>query len=365
MTKRAKREITLFQYILTISGVQVGFGVLTLPREVAQGANTDGWMSIIIGCVITTLVSLCIVKIMEKHPGYTLLDVLIRYLGKWLGRVVMIFWILYAVLAAVSLIFSLLYVIHIWILPRSPMSLIMILLSIPMLMLACKGALIISRFAVFTVIFTLWMPLLLFIPLKDGHFIYLLPLIKEGWLPIINTVKSTIIAFLGFEFSFVLYPYLTNKASAKKGIVIANLITLFIYLQITFVSFIYFSPDGITKFLWPTLSLVTPFHFSFLERFEIIFLSFYLFIIFDSCIPYIFTASDGINQLLNKKGSSLPIYFLLFGCIFILLFYIPSSYQISALREFWGTASYFIVFLFPVVFLLYMTLYQHWKRRKV
>ncbi|MGR5953158.1 hypothetical protein ACT7DP_15700 [Bacillus paranthracis] len=29
---------------------------------------------------------------------------------------------------------------------------------------------------------------------------------------------------------------------------------------------------------------------------------FYLFIIFDSCIPYIFTASDGINQLLNKKG---------------------------------------------------------------
>lgn len=62
-------------------------------------------MSIIIGCVITTLVSLCIVKIMEKHPGYTLLDVLTRYLGKWLGRIGMIFWILYAVLAAVSLVF--------------------------------------------------------------------------------------------------------------------------------------------------------------------------------------------------------------------------------------------------------------------
>ncbi|PEA75651.1 endospore germination permease [Bacillus wiedmannii] len=365
MTKRAKREISLFQYILTISGVQVGFGVLTLPREVAQGANTDGWMSIIIGCAITTLVSLCIVKIMEKHPGYTLLDVLTRYLGKWLGRVGMIFWILYAVLAAVSLIFSLLYVIHIWILPRSPMFLVMILLSIPMVMLACKGVLIISRYAVFTVLFTLWMPLLLFIPLKDGHWVYLLPLLKEGWLPVFNTVKSTIIAFLGFEFAFVLYPYLSNKSSAKKGIVIANMITLFVYLQVTFVSFVYFSPDGITKFLWPTLSLVTPFHFSFLERFEIIFLSFYLFIIFDSCIPYIFTASDGINQLLNKKGSSLPIWLLLFGCVFVLFFYIPSSYQISALRDFWGTASYFIVFLFPVFFLLYMTLYQHWKRRKI
>ncbi|MDT3495668.1 endospore germination permease [Bacillus toyonensis] len=365
MTNRAKREITLFQYILTISGVQVGFGVLTLPREVAQGANTDGWMSIIIGWAITTCVSLCIIQIMAKHPGYSLLNVLTRYLGNWLGKVAMLLWILYAVLAAVSLIFSLLYVIHIWILPRSPMFLIMISLSIPMVMLACKGVLIISRYAVFTVLFTLWMPLLLCIPLKDGHWIYLLPLLKEGWMPVLHTVKSTIIAFLGFKFAFVLYPYLSNKSSAKKGIVLANLITLFVYLQVTFVSFVYFSPDGITKFLWPTLSLVTPFHFSFLERFEIIFLSFYLFIIFDSCIPYIFTASDGINQLLNKKSNSLPVWFLLFGCVFVLFFYIPSSYEISSLREFWGTASYFIVFLFPVVFLLYMTLYQYWKRRKI
>ena len=97
------------------------------------------------------------------------------------------------------------------------MFLIMILLSIPMLMLACKGVLIISRYAVFTVFFTLWMPFLLFIPLKDGHWIYLLPLLKEGWIPVLNTVKSTIIAFLGFEFAFVLYPYLSNKSSAKRN----------------------------------------------------------------------------------------------------------------------------------------------------
>ena len=118
---------------------------------------------------------------MEKHPGYTLLDVLIRYLGKWLGRVVMIFDFICCTRSC-FLNFSLLYVIHIWILPRSPMSLIMILLSIPMLMLACKGALIISRFAVFTVIFTLWMPLLLFIPLKDGIlYIYFLLSRKDGY----------------------------------------------------------------------------------------------------------------------------------------------------------------------------------------
>ena len=105
MTKRAKREISLFQYILTISGVQVGFGVLTLPREVAQGANTDGWMSIIIGCAITTLVSLSIVKIMEKHPGYTFTRCANSLSWEVARKSRNDFWILYAVLAAISLIF--------------------------------------------------------------------------------------------------------------------------------------------------------------------------------------------------------------------------------------------------------------------
>ena len=142
------------------------------------------------------------------------------------------------------------------------------------------------------------------------------------------------------------------------------MITLFVYLQVTFVSFVYFSPDGITKFLWPTLSLVTPFHFSFLERFEIIFYLFIssLFLIL-AFLTFLLLQMESINYL--TKREFLTYLVLLFGCIVVLFFYIPSSYQISALRDFWGTASYFIVFLFPVVFLLYMTLYQHWKRRKI
>ncbi len=100
-----------------------------------------------------------------------------------------------------------------------------------------------------------------------------------------------------------------------------------------------------------------------LSWFEIIFLSFIssLFLILAFLI---FTASDGINQLLNKKGVPYLFGFYYSGVLLSYSFYIPSSYQISALRDFWGTASYFIVFLFPVVFLLYMTLYQHWKKEK-
>ena len=143
--------------------------------------------------------------------------------------------------------------------------------------------------------------------------------------------------------SFILISVINHL---QKGIVLANLITLFIYLQVTFVSFVYFSPDGITKFLWPTLSLVTPFHFSFLERFEIIFLSFYLFIIFDSCIPYIFTASDGINQLLNKKQFITYLCFIIrvyFHLILLYPFLLPNKFVARIL----GNCKLFYRFSIP------------------
>ena len=41
--KYTKNQITLMQYIFLIHGVQVGVGLLTLPRELAEKAG-DGWL---------------------------------------------------------------------------------------------------------------------------------------------------------------------------------------------------------------------------------------------------------------------------------------------------------------------------------
>lgn len=364
MNQYRKNEISLWQYILTISGVQVGFGLLTLPRQLEQMAGTDGWISILIVWVITTMVSLCIVKIMGKHPGDTLLDVLTRYLGKWIGKAGMIIWILYSLLAYLSLTFSMVLVIQMWILPKTPIYAFVFLLIMPTYMLLRAGIPIICRYSVFIFFFTLWIPFLLMIPLKDSHFVYLLPILKEGWMPVLFAAKTTVLAFLGFEFAFVLYPYLKQKQSATKGIIIANTITLLIYLEITFVCFVFFSPYEISQFIWPTLTLVKPIHSAVFERFEIVFLSFYLFIFSDSAIPYAFSIIDGINQLFKKNGWKLPIYILLILLVGTSLFYRPSFEQTDEWREWWGRIGYFVAYAFPVVFLLYITGYTYWQRRK-
>ena len=149
----------------------------------------------------------------------------------------------------------------------------------------------------------------------------------------------------------------------QKGIVLANLITLFVYLQVTFVSFLYFSPDGITKFYGRLFLLLHHFTSHFLSDLKLSFVILSLYY-FDSCIPYIFTASDGINQLLNKKEFITYLWFIIRVYLHLILLY-PFLLPNKCVARILGNCKLFYRFLFPVVFLLYMTLYQHWKRRRV
>ncbi|WP_286884461.1 GerAB/ArcD/ProY family transporter [Aneurinibacillus sp. UBA3580] len=364
MNRFVKKEITLLQYILAINGVQVGTSILTLPGGVAKTAGTDGWISIILGWALTTVVSLCIVHLMAKHPGDTMLELLTRYLGKWPGKAVMGIWMLYALFAVTVILFVTVSIVQEWILPNTSNYFIVTLFMINAYMIVRGGVRIIARYAEFVFFFTLGLPILLMFPLKDSHWIYLLPILKEGWMPILYTVKTTVIAFLGFEMAFLFYPYLQNKKAAAKGIVIANTLTLVVYLHITFICFIYFSPEEITQFLWPTLTLVKPIQFPFLERMEIVFVSFYIFLFSTSGIPYLFFVTDTFSQLCNKKDWQLP-YLLLPLFAVVSFFFRPSYQELELWKEWWGGISYFIAYAFPVIFLFYVTGYTHWKRRQI
>lgn len=357
-----RKEISILQYILVINGVQVGANILSLPASLAKDAGTDGWLSIIIGWVITTIVSLVVIHLMAKHPGESMLQLLIRYLGTWLGKSVMVLWIVYLLLTAITILLISVFIIQEWILPKTSFYFIMILFVVNMYFIMRGGVQLIARYAVFVFFFTLWLPLLLLVPLKDSEWIYLLPVLKEGWLPVFYTVKTTIPAFVGFELAFHLYPYLKNKQQAAKGIVIANTITLSVYLQITLSSFVYFSPHEITQSLWPALTLVKPIEFPFLERLEIIFLSFYIFIFLTSIVPYAFFLLANISELFNKREWQLPYLLLLLLLLVVLSFFFSPSYaEIMLLKKWMGEAGYLAAYAFPVALFIYVALYTRWR----
>ncbi|GED17223.1 GerAB/ArcD/ProY family transporter [Aneurinibacillus migulanus] len=363
MDKSKKREVTLLQYILGINAAQVGTSILRLPADLAQVASTDGWISIFVGWIISLIVSLCMVGVMAKYPGATIYDMLTRYLGKWLGRTWIIIWMASALFTAVIICYRVVGIIKVFILSDTSHFLLALIFLIPVYMVLQGGIRILARYSEFIFFFTLWLPILLLIPLKDAKWIYILPVLKEGWLPILHAVPLTLTSFIGFEMAWILYPYLKSKQSAAKGIIIANGITLLVYLQITLSCFLYFSPDEIPEFLWPTLALVKPIQFPFLERFEIVFLSFYTLIFSAVILPFLFIVTENINYLFNKQNWQLPAYILPLLLLFSFLIYRPDYNQVQVMSKWWSREAYIVSYAFPVLFFLYVTLYTRWKKK--
>ncbi|MDQ0917392.1 endospore germination permease [Paenibacillus sp. V4I5] len=364
MIKYTFNQISLKQYILIIYKTQVGIGVLSLPRDLAQTGGTDGWISLLLGWIVSILLSLVIIKIMEKNPEKTLFELLSKYFGKWVGKGLYVLWILYAVFAASVVIFSTIHIIQIWILPEMSNFILMILFIIPIYIVTKHGIRVIGLFAEFVFLISMWMPILLLFALKDTHWPFLLPIGKEGLFPILSTVKSTILSFLGFELAFILYPFLKDKKTATKGIIIANSLSLIIFLMVTIISFVRFSPDEIKDYTYPTLNLLKLIKLPFLERLEIIFLSFYLLMLFMTIVPYLYAAVLGASQLCGKQDHR-PIL-RIWMCLWFLssFFFLPSATQINQMGKSWGMAGTYFAYVIPMLLWLYGQLFHHARKEQ-
>lgn len=363
MNKYSFNQISLIQYILIIFETQVGVGVLSLPRDLAKMAGTDGWISIILGWMVATLLSLVIIQIMKRNPEHTIFELLTTYFGKWVGKGLTVVWILVVVYGASIAMFSTIHIMKIWIVQDTRNIVLMILFTIPIYIITKHGIRMIGLFAEFVLFITLWLPFLLLFSLKDIQWMYLFPIGKIGVYPILSAVKSTFISFLGFELAFILYPFLKDKKSASKGIVIANSLTMVVYLLTTVICFIRFSPTEVTDYVYPMLNLLKVIQLPFIERLEIICLSFYLFMIFMTIIPYLYAASLGISHLVGKQDHRNALRILLFLWVLSPFFFIPTYTQITQMGKVWGITGIYSAFIFPIFLWIYGWIF-HFVRKE-
>ncbi|WP_028775709.1 GerAB/ArcD/ProY family transporter [Shimazuella kribbensis] len=360
-------QLSFSQYVFLIYKTQIGVGVLTIPHDIfIEGGGSDGWIAIILGWIITNAVSFLILNTMKNHPNDTLFDLIPKYFGRWLGKVIIFGWFLYVLFAAsFSFLYSV-FLIKVWVLPNTNPLLIGLLFIIPIYQITRKGIPMISRFAQFTFLITLWMIPTLFFSIKNGIWLNLLPLVRDGWMPIFKVIPMTSLSFLGFELAFFLYPYLKNKKDAYKGILISNTMTACVLIFVTILSYIRLSDSELVYDLWPTLDLLKLIRFPFLERLEIIFISGYIIILFMTVIPYLFIALDGSRYLTNRRSITQPaLIIILLGWLGILY---SSQFEIENivhLKKWLSNSGKFFGFIFPICLWLYGKIFLAIKKERL
>ncbi|WP_163953087.1 hypothetical protein [Paenibacillus sp. SYP-B3998] len=93
-------------------------------------------------------------------------------------------------------------------------------------------------------------------------------------------------------------------------------------------------------------------------RLEITFLSFYLFMLFMTIIPYLYTAVLGASQLCGKQDHRNVLRILM--CLWILLsfFFLPSSSEVAQMAKWSGKIGLYISFVFPIFLWIYGWLFH-------
>jgi spore germination protein (amino acid permease) len=352
MKRYGFNEITLMQYITIIHGGQVGVGLLTLPREMAKTAGTDGWMAIVLGWAIAVITSLCIVAVMRRYPDDTILDLVRRLFGKWACRAAAVIWLAYFVAAFAAVLATSVSITKVWVLSQTPAYMMVLLFLLPTVMVARSGIRILGRYAELVFYCSLAAPFFLIAPLKESHLVHILPLIKGEWSGVLQAVKLTAPSFLGFEVGFFLYPFLLRKERAYTGVVIANTLSMIVFMLVLFSSNLFYSPDQITEFTWPTLSLLKVIEFHFLERFDIVFLAFYLFLLSTTWTPLLMLAGHCASRLTGQADHA-PHVYAIAGTVFaVSVFYFPAVQELRLMEQLWSRSGLVLAYATPFALLL-------------
>ncbi|MBW3496747.1 spore germination protein (plasmid) [Bacillus sp. FDAARGOS_1420] len=336
--------LSLGQFIFTIHGAQVGTGILFLPRTLAEKSGTDGWLVLPLCFLFSTLASIAWVQIAQRYSRQLMNNRINNFVRICFTFIYTAYFSFYA---WVVLLNGMLYIKG-NLLPKTPDYLIILLFLVPTYLVVSQNVYVLGRYCEVVFYLTIWILILFLIPLKEGNTLNMLPLFKNGIGGILKSFPQAIFPFTGFEIVFFMYPYLKRKQDATKGVIIANSITMFFYIFMTISCFIFFSPDEITSYNQPVLSILKIIEVSFLERFDLIIITLYLFVVFTSWTPYIYVNLLCISNLTNQPQNNIHIS-ILFSLIILSVFLIhPSWSQAQSWKNLISYIGLVTAYLFPM-----------------
>ncbi|MBU3184684.1 GerAB/ArcD/ProY family transporter [Clostridium estertheticum] len=255
-----------------VVGFIIGASVLALPNGVVQDAKQDGWISVLIGGIYPLYVALIAIYYAKKHPDQDILDLSNLYLGKVIGTICNILFMLEFGVFAIAEIVSLSNIFRVNATPFLTPIKVFIPTILLALYLSSKGIKVLGRINKISLYVTVALPLILVFSLKNGNYLNLFPIFGTGVKNIFSGSLESAFAYGGMESIFLFYPVLKEKNKIKKITLNALLITMGIYVWVTIACIYYLGYKVTSIALWPVLIVTGGVNIVVLNNFRFLFL---------------------------------------------------------------------------------------------
>lgn len=333
----------------------LGVGAFSLPRQVAEAAGNDGWVTVLLGGAATFFDYFLISRLARKFPGDTLVEISMKITGKYVSYILLLIFWLYMLLVVSMTIRIFGEVVKMSILKRTPIEVILISLLVLVLALVRGGVEPIVRFdqVVFPIIVVTIVFIIIFaLPRTDPTNI--LPFFRTSPDRIIKGTYQTMYSYGGFELVLLILPFIREPRKILRPGFISFLIIAGIYLSVVILSLFKFGALDVTKLIWPTLSLIRSIEIpgSFIERSEAIVMATWILLAFTAICPVTYGLAL-LPSRVSKQKEFKHFCSIVLPIIYILAL-IPDN--ISDAYAFLGAISTYMetpaIFLIPILLLI-------------
>lgn len=342
MVKEQFKVSTFFTFFL-VHASQTGIGILAYQAKISKDAQQDAWISLLITGASVHIVLYIIFKLLDEKRN-DLVAIHHYCFGKFLGNFFSFFALIYFWLSNLTVFRTYIEIIQIWVYPTIKTWQLCIIFGLTLYYIVTSGFRNLAGFSFWGVILPSFLFVLIYFPIKHMDFTYLQPVFSHSLRDLLQSAKVSLFLFLGFEWILMYFPFLKEPSKVPKWAHLGTFYSLFIYLIITFISFLYFNQEVLQHLPWPTLMMVKIVQFPFIERFEYVFIFVWLLVI----IPPVSLSLWSCSRIMKRSFSlqpkvSIGIFLFLIGLASISL---KEFEQVDKLAEYTGKIGFYFIYLY-------------------
>lgn len=353
---RKEETITGRQLISLVIMAQLGTEVLSLPHVEAGVSGHDIWLAVLLTGLAAQVGIVLLWWLGSRYPTRNFYAYIPLIVGKPIGTCVNL---LYGCYYAFSgLLITLLYadILKRWIFLLTPRWIILL-----MLLIVCgyaatstlqKLAYLSQTFMFFSFISFM---LIVFSGIYGLDVRNLLPVLPDGWDPVMKGVYAAFSAYVGYDLILYAYPYV--KIQSKKKLLLtmslANGCTTIFYIAVCLICSMRFSLQQLNVIPEPIIFILKNYQVDILQSIDILFLIFYVCIVSATIYVYFFMAVKAFLHLRSQGLGKQYIWVWAIICVcFIGAFFITKRSTILQISSIQDQLSIVMIVALPVALLL-------------
>jgi len=348
-----KDKISTVQTAISVTLLTIGVSILTVPRAVTEAVGTpDGWLSILIGGLISISGGYLVVKLSQIFPGRTFFQYNQMIVGKTAGLLLSFLFIIHFILLSGYEARALSELVRIYLLERTPREVIVILFLATGTYLVVGGINPIVR--LLEVYFPIIM-LLILIGMISGFQKFeldnLRPVLAQGMGPVFRGVRAILISYVGYESMLVLINFMQDPKKAFRAVFSGVSIAMGSYLLIFVMVVGMLTVEEVQLLTWPVASASMEIEVpgGIIERFEPIFLVLWILTIYTTFVLSYYLAGFGLAQVLRKEIH--PVLYGLLPIMYIAAMLPPDLNTVFQLGDLIGYTGITLGILIPLLLL--------------